>query len=94
MNRKGGIFQHDNATPHTSLATRQKFLGLGWEVMLHPPYRPDFATLDYYLFWSVQNSVNGKTFNDNEAMKLQLVHFFDDKDQKFYERGMMKLSER
>ena len=33
----GGVFfHHDNATPHTSLATRQKLLRLGWEVMLHP----------------------------------------------------------
>ena len=32
VNRKGLIFHHDNATPHTSLATRQKLLRLGWEV--------------------------------------------------------------
>ena len=36
VNRKGVIFHHDKATPHTSLATRQKLLRL-WEVMLHPP---------------------------------------------------------
>ena len=50
VNRKGVIFHHDNATPHTSLATRQKLLWLGWEVMLHPPYSPDLASSDYYLY--------------------------------------------
>ena len=38
--------------------------------------------------------MNNKTFNDDEAVKYHLVQFFDDKDQKFYERGIMKLSER
>ena len=29
VNRKGVIFHHDNATPHTHSATRQKLLRLG-----------------------------------------------------------------
>ena len=33
---------------NTSLATRQKLLGLAWEVMLHPPYSPDLVPSDYY----------------------------------------------
>ena len=36
VNRKGVIFHHHNVIPHTSLATHQKLLRLGWEVMLHP----------------------------------------------------------
>ena len=94
MNRKGVIFYHNNSTPHTSLATRQKLLKLSWEVMLHLPYSPDLAPSDYYLFRSLQNSLNGKTFNDDEAVKSHLVQSFADKDQKFYERGIMKLTER
>ena len=94
VNRKGVIFYHDNVTRHTSLATRQKLLRLGWEVILHPPCNPDLALSDYYLFRSLQNSLNGKTFNDDEAVKLHLIQFFSDKDQQFYERGIMKLPER
>ena len=73
VNRKGLIFHHDNATPHISLAIRQKLLKLAWEVMLHPPYSPDLVPSDYYLFRSLQNSLNGKTFIDNEAVKSHLV---------------------
>ena len=62
--------------------------------MLHPPYNPDLAPSDYYLFRSLQNSLNGKTFNDDEAVKSHLVQFFAYKDQKLYERGIMKLAER
>ena len=91
VNRKSVIFHHDKATPHTSLATRQKLLRLGWDAMLHPPYSPDLTPSGYYLFRFLQNSLNGKTFNHYEAVKSHLVQFFADKDQKVYERGIMKL---
>ena len=60
VNRTGVIFHHKKATPDTSLATREKLLRLSWEVMLHPPYSPDLAPSDYYLFRSLQNSLNGE----------------------------------
>ena len=94
VNRKDVIFHHDNATPQTFLTIRQKLLRLGWKEMLHPPYSPDLAPSNYYLFRSLQNSLNGKTFNDDDAVKSHSVHFFADKDQKFYEREIMKLPER
>lgn len=94
VNRKGVIFHQDNARPHTSLVTRQKLMELGWELMLHPPYSPDLAPSDYHLFRSLQNYMNGKTFNDDDAVKSHLVQFFADRDQKFYERGIMMLPER
>lgn len=37
--------------PHTSIVTRQKLRELGWEVLMHPPYSPDFAPRDYHLFF-------------------------------------------
>ena len=61
--------------------------------MLHPPYNPDLAPSDYYLFQSLQNPLNSKTLNDDEAVKSHLFQFFADKDQKFHERGIMKLPE-
>ena len=60
VNRKRIIFHQDNARPHVSLMTRQKLLQLGWEVLIHPPYLPDIALLDFHLFWSLQNSLDGK----------------------------------
>ena len=47
----------------------------GWEVILYPPYSPDLPPSDYYLFRSLQNSLNGKTFNDDKALKSHLVQF-------------------
>ncbi|KAG9427769.1 transposase [Apis mellifera carnica] len=93
-NRKGVVFHHDNARPYTSLVTRQKLLELGWDVLSHSPYSPDLAPSDYFLFRSLQNSLNGKNFNTDDDIKSYLIQFFANKNQKFYERGIMMLPER
>ena len=76
VNRKRIIFHQDNASPHVSLMTRQKLLQLGWEVLIHPPYSPDFAPSDFHLFRSLQNSLNGKNFNSLEDCERHLEQFF------------------
>ena len=40
--------------------TRQKLLQLSWEVLIHLLYSPDIASLDFHLFWYLQNSLNGE----------------------------------
>ena len=62
--------------------------------MPHPPYSPDLATSDYNLFRSLQNHLNGKTFDSCETVKNELIQFFASKNQTFYESGIMKLTER
>lgn len=94
VNRKGVVFHHDNARPHTSLQTRQKLLEFGWDVLPHPPYSPDIAPSDYYLFRSLQNSLNGMSFDSLGRLKNYLDDFFGEKTQDFYERGIMKLPKR
>ena len=92
-NRKGVVSHHDNARSHTSLVTRQKLLELGWDVLPHPPYSPDLAPSHYFLFRSLQNSLNDKNFN-NDDIKSYLIQFFANKNHKFYEREIMMLPER
>jgi len=53
INTKGVVFRHDNARPHTSLATRQKLKELGWKLDFDTSYSSDLASLDYHLFRSL-----------------------------------------
>ena len=41
---------HDNARPHKSLAVRQKIQDMGMHEVPHPPYSPDIAPCDFWLF--------------------------------------------
>ena len=67
-NRKGVVFQHENAEAPTFLVTRQKLLELGWNILSHLPYSPDLASSDYHLFRSIQKYINGKMCNDTLMM--------------------------
>lgn len=93
-NRKGVVFHHDNARPHTSLVTKAKLRELGWEVLMHPPYSPDLAPSDYHLFRSLQSSLHDVKFDSVEACENYLVQFFAQKPQKFYTDGIMALSDK
>ena len=74
--------------------TRQKLLQLVWEVLFHLPYSPDIAPLDFHLFWSLQNSLNGKNFNSLEDCKRHLGQFFAQQDKIIKKDGIMKLPEK
>jgi hypothetical protein len=69
-------------------------LKLGWITVPHPLYSPDLAPTDYHLFRSLSNHLREKKFDDENDVKMELVNFFDQKSQDFYERGILSLSER
>lgn len=94
VNRNHVILQHDNARPHVSVATQKKIAELGWEVLSHPPYSPDIAPSDYHLFLSIQNFLNGKKFEMDDDVKMELEKFFESKDELFYQNGILKLPSR
>ncbi|CAF1511105.1 unnamed protein product [Adineta ricciae] len=87
-------FLHDNARPHIAKSTREKLLKLGWVTVPHPPYSPDLAPTDYHLFRSLSNDLRDKKFKDESDVKTELIKFFDEKSQDFYERGIISLPER
>ncbi|QQP53934.1 Putative DD34D transposase, partial [Caligus rogercresseyi] len=91
VNRRGIVFHQDNARPHTSLVARHKLRELGWEVLIHPPYCLDLAPSDYYLFLSMVNYFASEKLASREACENRLSHFFANRDEGFYERGIMKL---
>ncbi|XP_025263217.1 histone-lysine N-methyltransferase SETMAR-like [Camponotus floridanus] len=93
-NRKGIIFHHDNARPHVAQQTLRKLQELQWEILQHPPYSPDIAPSDFHLFRSLQNSLNGKNLNSEEAVEKHLTNFFQKKPSFFFKNGIDKLVDR
>ena len=93
-NRRGVVFHHDNAKPHVALAVRQKLLQIDWDVLPQPPYSPDLAPSDYYLFLSLKNSVRVKCFKSVSEIKTHLDEYFASKSQQFWKEGIMRLPER
>jgi hypothetical protein len=49
-----------NARPHTARTTLDTIETLKWDTLMHPPYSPDIAPSDLYLFRSLDNHLRGK----------------------------------
>jgi len=88
------ILLHDNAPSHTARSVKEAIKELGWEVLPHPPYSPDLAPSDYYLFASMGHALAEQHFADFEQLKNWVIQWFASKDEQFYWRGIHKLPER
>lgn len=60
------ILHHDNASSHTSAETTTYLTGQNVELMGHPPYSPDLAPNDFFLFPHIKNKLRGQRFSAPE----------------------------
>lgn len=86
MNRKKSLFLQDNAPTHKSIATMAKINDLGLQLLPHPPYSPDLAPTDYYLFPNLKRWLINKKFSSREAEE-----YFADLPKKYFSDGIKKL---
>ena len=70
--RSGDWFlHHDNAPAHTALSVTLYLASLGWTVVPHPPYSPDLAPRDLFLFPKMKKTLKGKRFATMEEVNLK-----------------------
>jgi hypothetical protein len=63
------LLLHDNAHPHTANKTNQTLRNFKWEVLEHPPYRPDLAPSDIHLFGHLKYHLSAEHFPDDEVVE-------------------------
>lgn len=94
MKKKKVLFHQDNAPCHKSIATMAKMHELGFELLPHPPYSPDLAPSDFYLFADLKKMLAGKKYGSNEEVIAETEAYFESKDKPFYKRGIEMLERR
>ena len=62
------------------MKTMAKFNELGFELLPHPPYSPDLAPKDFFLFSDLKRMLVGKKFKSNDEVVAQTETYFDEKD--------------
>ena len=72
VNWKCMIFHQDNARPHVSFDDQEKTVTACLGSSDSSSVSPDTAPSNVHLFWSLQNSLNGKNFNSLEDCKRHL----------------------
>ena len=60
------------------MKTMSKLSELGYELLPDPPYSPDLAPSDYWLFADLKNMLEGKRFGSNEEVIAEA--YFEAKD--------------
>ena len=76
---KVSIIHHDNARPHTSLETRTALDRLGLRTLPHPPYSPDLAPSDFFLFPKLKDYLKGNRYETDEDVKNAVLSWCRDK---------------
>lgn len=76
--RRKIILHHDNASCHTSAQTTAYLNIENVELMGHPPYSPDLAPNDFFLFPTVKNRMREQRFSTpEEAIDAFKNHIFE-----------------
>ena len=72
---------------------KQLFLS-AFEQLNHPPYSPDLAPSDYYLFRNLKSHLRGTRFQDDDELKAATEAWFEDQIEDFYFKGIDCLKEK
>lgn len=94
MAKKKVIFHQDNAPCHKSVIAMGKLHDLKYEILEHPPYSPDLAPSDYYLFPNLKKFLGGKRFASNEDAIAAVDAYFADLPENYFKEGIAKLEGR
>jgi histone-lysine N-methyltransferase SETMAR len=72
---RGAILLQENATPHRHRDVQNLMQRSGWEVLAHPPYSPDLAPCDYWLFSCVKEHLQGKRVDSEDDINTPVTAF-------------------
>lgn len=89
--RKGILFLQDNAPVHTARVARQALKEIGFDEIDHPPYSPDLAPSDYFLFSNLKRELRGKRFGSDEEMKAAVQEHFEGQSKEYFFNGLKAL---
>lgn len=92
---KHAVLQHDNARPHTSRQTAAALERLNFDdILAHPPYSPDLAPCDFFLFPKLKEHLKGNRYASDEDVAADVRTWLREKSSDFFFDGMQQLVRR
>jgi histone-lysine N-methyltransferase SETMAR len=76
------------ARPHTASKTQDLIKTSGWEQIHHPPYSPDLAPSDFYVFLHLKKFLGGRRFLEGDDVKEAVNTRFSSQAASFYDAGI------
>ncbi|KFD56292.1 hypothetical protein M513_02747 [Trichuris suis] len=87
----GVLFHHDNAPAHSSRTVRTVLREFRWEVIPHPPYSPDVAPSDFFLFSKLKEHLKGTLFESMDDAKRAVSAWCNTQPPGFYKEGLRRM---
>lgn len=92
--KKKVLFHQDNARVHTCVSAMAKIHELRYELLPHPPYSPDLAPCDYFLFPNLKKWLGGRRFASNNEVIDATNDYFAGFEKSYFLGGIEKLEKR
>jgi len=67
------MLHHDNVPPHASLLIRSYLAKYQTSVVPHPPYSPDLAPADFFLFPKLKTTLKGRCIKTIEEIQENAI---------------------
>ena len=91
---RGVLLQHDNARPHTAHQTQLAIQQLGFSTIPHPPYSPDLAPSDYWLFGEMAKHTRGRRWVNIQELAGAVGRWSKSTPKEWFARGLEQLETR
>ena len=87
-------FHQDNAPVHNSILVTDYLTKMGIKTVPHPPYSPDLAPSDFWLFPKLKENLRSCHYETIEEMKEAVTKVIDTLAQEDFHGAFQKLLER
>ena len=74
------IYHYDNAPAHSASQTNLELSLLGFHRLLHSPYSPDLAPLDFAYFPTLKSNLRGTRFTGLDDIRSEVTSLWNVKD--------------
>lgn len=91
---RGVRLLHDNAPVHAAAVSRAAIRECGFIELDHPPYSPDLAPSDFFLFSKLKADLRGRKFSCDEEVQEAVLQHFLNKEKSYFLKGIEGLVHR
>jgi hypothetical protein len=92
--QKIALLFHDNAPSYTAAATVNVINSYKWQLLSHPPYSPDHALCDFYLFPELKTLLAGKKYKTRADLISAVTQYLKHKSTSWFTARIQKLPRR
>ncbi len=91
---EGILLLHDNAPAHRSQVAQAAIQQSRFFQLDHPPYSPDLAPSDFYLFPKMKKYLRGRRYETDDELRASVENWLETRPSGFYREGLEQLGTR